>query len=148
MDRRARNRFLGIHCLITGIVAAYPLYQKLMDGIPLFLRGCVLHDWLHVYCPMCGGTRAVKALLHLDFVQAVRCNALVVLLAVLALVWDVAAWIRLLKGHRELYALKPIIWWGVIALVVLFGIGRNWLLIRFGYDPLGDLILFWNGSNL
>ena len=44
----------------------------------LFSKECYIHAHYHLYCPGCGGTRAVMALLHGNLFQAIKYNALVV----------------------------------------------------------------------
>lgn len=145
MDRRARNRYIFIHICAVALILLYPLYGRITDAIPRFFRGCLLHDLFHVYCPMCGGTRAFEALLHLDIVSALWYNALVVLLVAALLLWDVLALVRLTRGKTSLYRIPVWSWIVVGAAVLLFGIFRNVLMIVWAVDPLGDLGMFWIG---
>jgi len=144
LDRRARNHFLIIHLCALSLVLLYPLYGRLLARIPFFLRGCLLHDWFRVYCPMCGGTRALEAMLRFDFAEALRYNLLVVLLAFALLAWDMLAFVRLLRKEKNLYRVPMWTWIALGAAVLVFGILRNLLMILWGIDPLGDLNIFWN----
>ena len=105
--------------------------------------GCIMHDWLHLYCPFCGGTRAIGYLLRLDVVNAWRCHPLVVLFAPGGLVLDAIAWERVIRD-RPLFSLPGWIGWGMLGLFFAFGILRNYLMLTFGIDPIGDLGCFWN----
>ena len=127
MNRKTAKRFLLLHIAAVAAALLFPLYARFADFLSFGLPKCLLHDVFYVYCPLCGGTRAVEALLRLNLTDALRCNALVVAALPFALVFYLRAWRRLLRG-------------------VLFGVARNVLMIGFGIDPLGDLWPVWNGS--
>jgi hypothetical protein len=80
----------------------------------------------------------------LDFSEALSANPLAVVSIGAALVLDLVALIRLLRGRERLLPL-PRAWW-ILPLVLAIGyaILRNWLMIAHGYDPLGDLGAFWH----
>lgn len=40
----------------------------------LFSKECYIHAHYHLYCPGCGGTRAVRALLHGNLLLAIKYN--------------------------------------------------------------------------
>jgi uncharacterized membrane protein len=125
-------------------VLLFPLYQWLTSRLSLpFLRGCFLHDYLHVYCAFCGGTRSVGAMLRFDFASAFQYNALVPLLLGLLILLDVIALVRLLRGEEQLFPIPRWVW--ILGIIVLVGyaILRNYLMIAQGYDPVGDLGVFW-----
>lgn len=79
-----------------------------------------------VYCPLCGGTRSVRALARGDLGGMVRHNALVPVLVVLA-VWTWSAWTARRVGWRWIPAVPAprvvAATLGVVAL--LYGILRN-----------------------
>lgn len=141
----SRSRFWRWQAILAGVVALFPLYgwlaPKLLDG----RGGCFLHDWLSIYCPFCGGTRAVSALLRFDLVGAWRLNAWVVVLITLAIVLDVWALMRLRSGHERLLPLPNWSWIVLLILTLLFAVLRNYLMIAHGVDPTGDLGHIWNG---
>lgn len=144
-NRRAVLRFACVHLGFAACAALFPLYRYLVGLLPRNMTGCILHDWLFLYCPLCGGTRAVSALLHFRISEAVCDNAYVVLLAAAALIHYILAWVRLLRGERRLFRFLAWEWIAAGVLLLAFGIGRNLLMICGGYDPLGDLGVFWNG---
>ena len=144
MKRSAGIKFACFHAVCVLAVLLFPLYARISRLITLVIPGCALHDFLRLYCPFCGGTRAVEALLSLNVGTAMRCNALVlVLLAVGALLYGIA-WVRLFRGETRLLSIPTWGWRALLAVIVLFGGARNVLMIAFGIDPLGDLQIFWN----
>ncbi len=135
--------FLLVHLCLLLVCLLFPLYLKVTGGLLAGLSGCFLHDYLFLYCPMCGGTRAVEALLHLRILEAFQYNAFVVSLLLIALVLDIIVFVRLLRGKKVILKLPLWSWIPALALLVLFGILRNVLMVRYGYDPTGDLGVVW-----
>jgi hypothetical protein len=62
-----------------------------------FYPRCPVFTWLHVYCPGCGGTRALAALLHGRLGDAMHWNPLVVLLLPFAGVFFAGSYWRALQ---------------------------------------------------
>lgn len=86
---------------------------------------CRFHELTGWHCPGCGGTRALRSLLHGDVIAALRMNALVVP-GILILVW------LLIRGFRARGAVSPIAILGdvrkflaLIVMLVLFTVLRN-----------------------
>ncbi len=144
MDPRAVKNMIRFHCAIPIAVALFYGYTSAMDRLANFLPGCLLHDWFHLYCPACGGTRALEALLKLDLLASIRYNPLVLILAAFFLYFYITAWIRLKRGEERLLVTSKSFWMFCSVLLIVFFILRNVLLIGFGFDPAGDLYWFWN----
>ncbi|HEY1995447.1 MAG TPA: DUF2752 domain-containing protein [Edaphobacter sp.] len=62
-----------------------------------FYPGCPIHELLHLQCPGCGSTRALAALLHGHFAEAMNLNALVTLLLPFAAAYGTVCYCRLLQ---------------------------------------------------
>lgn len=62
-----------------------------------FYPRCPVFTWLHLYCPGCGGTRALAALLHGRLIEAMHWNAMVVLLLPFATFYFVASYWRAIR---------------------------------------------------
>ena len=146
MNRKTAKRFLLLHIAAVAAALLFPLYARFADFLSFGLPKCLLHDVFYVYCPLCGGTRAVEALLRLNLTDALRCNALVVAALPFALAFYLRAWRRLLRGESSLWRAPAWVWIAAVSVMVLFGVARNVLMIGFGIDPLGDLWPVWNGS--
>ncbi len=142
--RKKVKIYLLLHIALLTAALMLPLYRAVAARMNELFTGCILHDRLFLYCPFCGGTRAVEALLRLDFSAAWAYNPMVVLLGILFLALDVWALVRLIKGRDSLLPLPTWAWVTLVILVIAYGVLRNYLMIAYGYDPTGDLGVFWN----
>ena len=141
--KKQRIWFLWIHAGLIAFIPLSFLYLFLVDLFPHQLSGCLMHDLAFLYCPVCGGTRAVRAMLSFDFLTALRCNAAVTLSVPLFAVLDIVSWRRFFKGENPFFKI-PVWGWVLFAsAIALFFVGRNLLMILFGFDPMGDLGFFW-----
>lgn len=141
--RREGKIFLALHACLLLLCLLFPLYVKATDRALSFLFGCFFHDYLFLYCPLCGGTRAISALLHLQFAEAIRYNVLVVGLVAFALILDIVVLIRLLRKKATVLKIPRRGWIVMICILVAFLILRNLLMIVWNFDPTGDLGAFW-----
>ena len=136
-------QFLMLHAAALIGALILPLYMKVASWLSGIFGGCIMHRFF-IYCPMCGGTRAVAALVRFDFLAAWNYNAFVVLLAFVVLALDVWAWVRYAQKKEPLIVLPKWIWIVLAVALLIFFILRNVLMIFFGIDPTGDLVYFWD----
>ena len=100
---------------------------------------CVFKILTGSYCPFCGGTRCLSALLQFDLPGALRYNALVVFTALMGLVYEIKTLAAILRCRPRPFALPR---WAAsvyLALLLVFFLGRN-LLLWCGIDIIGDFI--------
>ena len=77
------------------------ILYKIIRSMPCFFK-----EGRHFYCPACGGTRSVIALLHLDIERAFFCNPTGVYTEIMFL-WCMIGWmIKKLTG-REIGIMTP-----------------------------------------
>ena len=125
--------------LLAGVLlflAAALIWERLFPA-----ASCVFLRVAHLYCPGCGGTRAVRALVQGRLLQAFLCYPpIAVLLGVVAWgeVCAILAYKR--KSTAPLSALRSGKWLLLVAgAILLWFILHNALYLAFGYDFLGDL---------
>jgi hypothetical protein len=87
---------------------------------------CPIHEYLRIDCPGCGATRALAALLHGHLLDAVRLNALFVLLLPFAIGVAFDCYRRAIRvGEFHWPAIpRPAIYAG-LAVAATFMIARN-----------------------
>ncbi len=144
MPKRSVRLYLFFHIGLLAALCAFPLYRALTSVLPTVFTRCVLHDRLFLYCPLCGGTRALEALLQGDLSLAFAYNPYVIALGLAAVALDAVALVRLLRKKEPLLPYLRYAWVVFLVSAVLFAVLRNYMMISEGYDPIGDLGSFWN----
>ena len=91
-----------------------------------FYPQCPIHEFLHLQCPGCGGTRAVAALLRGHIAEAMQFNALVTLLLPFAAAYGILCYARLLqcKAIRWPHP-SPAVLYAAFSLSAVFTVVRN-----------------------
>lgn len=112
--------------LVGAGVAVATLAVALRDPhVPGSWGACPLHLLTGLWCPGCGGMRAVHDVVHLDLVGAWSMNPLVVLLIPVAVVgWAVWTW-RTLAGRQRRGPVRAQWAWTTLAVVLLYTVARN-----------------------
>ncbi|GAT64765.1 DUF2752 domain-containing protein [Planomonospora sp. ID91781] len=127
---RALAAPLGV-ALAAG--AAVALVGAVDPNEPGHYPACPFLTLTGLYCPGCGGLRAVHALAHGDPAAALGLNPLLVaaapLLAVLWARWAVRSWRGL---PFDAAGLRPVHAWWLLGVMIVFWIGRNL--------PFGDFL--------
>ena len=91
-----------------------------------WLPSCTLYKHTGIHCPGCGLTRAVKALMRFDVVEAFRYNPVAVVLSPLLLYWfSMEIWYWLRREGREFVQLKAVYVKFIFVLVLCWFVARN-----------------------
>lgn len=111
-------------------VIAYKLFLK--DLVQFWLP-CVFHEVTGLYCPGCGGTRAVKALLGGSLARSFRYNPTVPLAALTFILFMVTQTLERCTGGRvKGIKYRNLYMWLLLAIMLVNCVVRNFLLIRYG----------------
>ena len=109
------------------------LLWKYALGAPTISRCWVWEHW-HIYCPGCGGTRAVLALAHGHVLRAQYYHAPAVVTAILAAVYLVSQTVWRLRGRQGWVLHYDSRWPGMLAALFLGNcVLRNILWLGFGW---------------
>lgn len=101
---------------------------------------CTTVELFHLYCPGCGGTRAVFALLRLDFVSMIKYNPILPMAILVYGYYNVRAFVEIKRNNEEYFIKnKHLLIYVVIALGFVYFLVRNILLLN-GIDLLGDIL--------
>ncbi len=107
-------------------------FDSIRQGIP-----CLFHFFTGLYCPGCGGTRAVKFLIQGDIARSVQFHPLVVYTAAVVLVelgsYALSRALRrpgLFVGHVDWFT------YGGVAITAVNWIYKNYMLVARGVDLL------------
>lgn len=112
------------------LIVIYGVLLLLGGGYELFIRltgwsmPCYLHEWTGFYCPGCGLTRMVQALLAGQIALAFRQNGAALLVIAVWLCYSVGRFFGRPRWCRS----ESVTFWllmGSVAVMVLFSILRN-----------------------
>lgn len=130
------NAAVGVAILVTLIVML--LQQlKVLPSYP-----CGLRQLFGIYCPGCGGTRALIALFHGHFLRSLICNPAIILGGLLILYYEIGVILTLKKKNEKRYFYHrkwPL--YSYLMVVAIFAIIRDILLVGFQFDMLEALVL-------
>lgn len=143
LRRLRRMLFAATIAGLVGVLAVC-VYFILAERFAFLHTRCAFSRLLHLYCPGCGGTRAVKALLTGHPLRSLVYNPIVLWLIVLAVAQYVRALIALHRREPSRCAVPAWSWISVIVLLLVVFVIRNLLLVFCGIDTLGEHLAFWN----
>jgi hypothetical protein len=124
MNRSMRRRIASVGVVASGAIAW--LLWRFPPASSRFYPRCPVYETFHIYCPGCGGTRAVSALLHGRLMDALHSNPLVVLLLPLVLAFVAVAWFRAIRDTEFRWPDVPGIWVkAALAAAIAFMVIRN-----------------------
>lgn len=90
---------------------------------------CLFYKFTKLYCPGCGITRMLKAMLDLNFYQAFRYNMLVFILLILFIIYIILKLIfKLLKKD---FKVNNKVYYVLLIITLLFGILRNFEMFNY-----------------
>lgn len=141
-----QKKFYIFSCfiIIFGILFSI-IYKKFHIYISLFPYPCATVKFLHVYCPSCGGTRALNALINLSFFKSFMYNPIVLYVFLMFLYYYIKTTLSILFSKK----FKPCsfnVMVVYIGLVIIFSncFLKNFLAIFFNIDYLGNIHTFWH----
>jgi hypothetical protein len=73
---QSKGRVIRLFLIIVGI-ALPVIFIRIFISTPLF-PSCLFHRFTGLYCPVCGSGRALHAISHFRFLEAISSNALFV----------------------------------------------------------------------
>ncbi len=129
--------FSVINAVLLISLLLFPIYLHFAPVLPL--NKCGLLEVFHLYCPACGGTRALNALLHFDIINSIIYNPMVIISFVMLILYEIGMIKYLIKGIERELLIKPWHVYVILGIWVAYSILRNVLLI-WGIDIVGDVI--------
>ncbi|WP_330238395.1 DUF2752 domain-containing protein [Streptomyces sp. NBC_00525] len=111
--------------VLAAVIGAFGYVATVDPNQPGHYPVCPLLRFTGIYCPGCGGLRSAHAFAHGDLAAAFGANALAVAgYAIFAVLW--AVWlVREVRGKPLRIGLRPVHWWAIGALLLVFTLVRN-----------------------
>ncbi len=138
MDKKRLIRDYVIANLVGGLGAIPMLIVIVLEELGVVPKlPCTFLETTHMYCPGCGGTRAMMALFHGHIFKSLSYNPTVFFGVALIMYYEITVLMTILSKKKRVYytkSMKPVIIYVII--VLAFFIIRNVLLVGFGIDIL------------
>ncbi|MBE6597782.1 MAG: DUF2752 domain-containing protein [Ruminococcaceae bacterium] len=115
------------------IICVYVLSERY--GLSELVK-CPSIRFLGIYCPFCGGTRALSSLLKFDLLASLYYNPALLPSIIAFAFYDIRAFIYLKKGKTEFKYLHKTVWIPLLSLLIISWIAKNILLLGFGINIL------------
>ena len=131
-----------LHVFVFTLATAFLLLVHLTRNLPEGQRvgDCFIHSATGIYCPGCGGTRSLLALVRLDLVTSFLAYPLIPIVCLMALYSDGCILISCTRNDpRFLRLTPPAIYLAVPIILVLQFLIRNVLAQTVGFDPLSQI---------
>ncbi|MFE6762670.1 MULTISPECIES: DUF2752 domain-containing protein [unclassified Streptomyces] len=111
--------------VLAAVVGAFGYVATVDPNEPGHYPVCPMLRFAGIYCPGCGGLRSAHAFAHGDLAAAFGANALAVVgYGIFAVLWTV--WlVREVRGRPLRIALRPVHWWAIGAVLLIFTVVRN-----------------------
>ncbi len=119
------------------------MYQLFPLPFSKLLLPCLVNSTFGIYCPGCGGTRAIAALLHGKPVTSFICHPLVPYTALVGGWFLASQTVERLSGHRIKIGMRyrDGYVWAALAIVIVNFILKNLLLVLWDIDLLSSVTL-------
>ncbi len=129
----------NLSLLTVSLIYAGLVEESAANGEELI--PCFFKNNLRFYCPGCGSSRALVALLHFDLIGALLLSPGLVTAFFIIVYLDIRVLIGIIKNdskYLSLYSPKLLIL--LVSVIVLNFILKNLLLFAFRIDLIGDLM--------
>ena len=132
-------------CLLLFLI--FLVYYHITDMSFYITNGsCGMKYLFHLYCPGCGGTRAIDMLLHGRILKSLMYHPIIVYLALFFLSYYIPTFLQFVGLYKRKinYMTYIYILIGMLIVIVVHFIVRNVLLTCFGIDYIGECISYWS----
>lgn len=118
----------GIVLLIPFFILLIFVFLKVyFQDINEVFPTCWIYKNFGIYCPACGNTRCVYAIINGDFISALRLNPFLFMVAVMAVLAYIEQTCAVFFRKVKIIPRKPIFWIGLGTLISVYFVVRNFV---------------------
>lgn len=118
--------FIGLTCMI--LISAFNI------SISEIIPECVFHAATGYYCPGCGGTRAVIALLHGDLLTSWYYHPFVIYMTIYYFLYEISNSFSIVtRGRVRGLRFCPLVFYIGIVIIIAQWLIKNYLRFRYGF---------------
>ncbi len=132
-----KKRILLFLALNILVLAASLVYNFLFEGGAV--GNCVFLSVFGFYCPGCGGSRSLNALLDLNFIRSFIYYPPIIITSLILLYTDIMFIISTVKNEKRIIGVSYKIFLLIPASIIIQFAVKN-ILLSFGIDILGNVI--------
>jgi len=121
-----KKRLIFVIAVFLILLLLLFIYIYLFENFKIAIP-CVFHEITNLFCPGCGATRVIIALINFDFAVAIKQNIVLTFLFPLLAIYfldKIVAWI-LRKKPKFADDIPNFVWYIFAIVLLLFGILRN-----------------------
>lgn len=118
----------GYILLPSVLLSLFWLFRDRILTLSYCLPSCLFYRYTGFYCPACGNTRSVRALLQGDVLSALQYNIVPLTLMILGVLLYGELGTFLFGKHKTLLPRKGIFWIIFGILMAIYFVGRNFFL--------------------
>ena len=134
MHKQEEKNLYLLGWILLGIFLSYLLIAKFSHFRTFFHLPCLFRTLTGYYCPGCGGTRAVQALVHVELLRSLRCHPAVLPGVVMSIVfWIGMTCEKIVRPNIKRFKLRRIYFYVVLGIVMIQWIVKNVLLYALGW---------------
>lgn len=127
MDKRKLLRPVLIFIPLIGLLLMLSVRDEIIAWANTFPK-CPFYTMLHIYCPACGNTRSVLALMQGDIVSSLRLNITPVVVGSLAAAGYVELCTYAFGKHKKILPRSNIFLFSVVVVMILYYVLRNFFI--------------------
>lgn len=137
MNKRVK-RIITLNSMMLFVLIAFLIFSELASKFSF--GECLFLKTFHLYCPGCGGTRSLKALINFDIISSFRYNACLPLAVIIYIYYNVRYIVAIVRKNEAYFEKEKYVLLKYYSVFVIVNfILRNILLVAFKIDLIGML---------
>ena len=137
MDTKTKRRVLFLILMNFSILIASLIYNFMFKE--KLIGDCVFLETFSLYCPGCGGSRSLNALLEFNLLRSFIYYPAIPISSAIILYCDARILISTVKGEERIKGIRYQIFLIIPIVIILNFLIRN-ILLFFGIDLLGNIL--------